>query len=101
MGFLVRKYEPVTRKIRLRNNGVALIETWVVRHDIRGAGIMENLAQTVEDIVCEAGAVFSVLENEHDVSEAEKILYQAIEKRSTAIKSTRATHYDMTNADCP
>lgn len=61
---------------------------------------MENLAQTVEDIVCEAGAVFSVLENEHDVSEAEKILYRAIEKRSAAIKSKRAAHHDTTNADC-
>lgn len=59
---------------------------------------MESLAQAIEDIVCEAGAVFSVLENEYDVIEAEKILYREIEKRSAAIRSTRAAHDNATNA---
>lgn len=60
---------------------------------------MDNLMQAIEDIVCEAGAVFSVLENEYDVSEAEKILYQEIEKRSATIRSERVTNRNATNFD--
>lgn len=51
---------------------------------------MDKLLDEIREIICEAGAVFSVLENEDDVGEAEHILYRQIEERSMAVRSARS-----------
>lgn len=53
---------------------------------------MDKLMDEIREIVCEAGAVFSVLESEDDVSEAEHILYRQMEERSIAVRSARPTN---------
>ncbi|WP_101723478.1 hypothetical protein [Eggerthella timonensis] len=60
---------------------------------------MDKLKNRIQEIVCEAGAVFSVLENEDDVSEAERILYRQIEERSMAVRSARSTSESAKNPE--
>ena len=53
----------------------------------------------IEDIVCEAGAVFSVIEDADDVREAEMMIYREIEKRSIAVRSELAGRSDKGDSD--